>query len=405
MDSKTGLIIQLAGVSLITLLTMFLRRSLEVVALKHWTNAWLFLACSLFCLRLAFGYESYSLQLMSFYFLSGYIFGFLLIVGCRSLGRTSELPFRQEILILPFILIAFGLPFVSNDLALVLNIHSLLLSGFLVVAFIELWKAQIKSFGWKVMLVALALLTVDHCQNFVAFAVRHLVNFPPEFLEYNAIVDLVLQMLLGFGMVIVLLELVLKDAKVANEKLKKAHEKLEKQAHIDPLTAALNRHAFHGYVNRDGDYGDQNQTAGTVGFFDIDDLKTINDDFGHTVGDIAIRAVVRAIRQLIRAEDLIFRWGGDEFFVLMIGLNARTATLRMERLEDLLSNIQLGETNRPISVRVSYAFADFDDISDLEETIAKADAMMYREKQIRKGIAGTDFIPRAQIAGNARTAS
>src|SRR5436190_4623106 len=124
MDSKIGLIIQLAGVSLITLLTLFLRRSINLVALKHWTNAWLCLSFALFCLRLAFGYDEYSVQLFSLYFLNEYIFAFLLLAGCRSLADNGEMKMRNEIVILPFILVAFGLPFLADDFNLVFNVHS-----------------------------------------------------------------------------------------------------------------------------------------------------------------------------------------------------------------------------------------------------------------------------------------
>src|SRR3954451_15916919 len=107
MDSKIGLIIQLAGVSLITLLTLFLRRSINFVALKHWTNAWLFLSFSLFCLRLAFSYGEYSTQLFSLYFLTEYVFGFLLVAGCRSLSGNVEMGIKSELFVLPFIFVAF----------------------------------------------------------------------------------------------------------------------------------------------------------------------------------------------------------------------------------------------------------------------------------------------------------
>ena len=385
MDSKIGLLIQLAGVCLITLLTLFLRRSLKVVALKHWTNAWLCLSFALFCLRLAFSYQEYSIQLFSFYFFTEYLFGFLIVAGCRSLGKNGDLPFRQEVLILPFIIVAFALPFVAEDFNLVFNLHSLILSAFFMVAFIELWRTRIKTFGWNVMLIALGLLVLNFFQYFVVFTARQYIHFPEELLAYTSVVDLVLQTLLGFGMVIVLLEIVLSDVKIANEKLKKAHEKLEELAHIDPLTTALNRHAFHGYLKRRG--GEGGTVSGTVGFFDIDNLKAINDLYGHAVGDIAIRAVVRAIREIIRGEDLVFRWGGDEFFVLMVGLDAATATTRLARMEQLLSKVRIEGVYQPLSIGVSHAFEDFDDLSKLEATIEAADAKMYRQKQIRKGLA------------------
>src|SRR5689334_2026119 len=125
MDSKIGLLIQLAGVSLITLLTLFLRRSIKVVALKHWTNAWLFLSCALFCLRFAFSYEQYSLQLFSLYFFTEYLFGFLLVAGCKSLSNNGEMRMRHEAFILPLIVVAFAMPFLSADFNLIFNFHSL----------------------------------------------------------------------------------------------------------------------------------------------------------------------------------------------------------------------------------------------------------------------------------------
>lgn len=383
MDSKIGLLIQVAGVSLITLLTLFLRRSLNVIALKHWTNAWLCLSFALFCMRLAFSFGAYSTQLFSFYFFNEYLFGFLVFAGCRSLRDQGDLPIRQEILILPFIIIAFGLPFVSGDFNLVLNLHALILACFFLASFVELARNRIGSFGWKVMLIALALLVIDHSQYLLTYVLGHLVHLPDGIQSYTTIFELVIQILLGFGMVIVLLEIVLKNTEDANENLKEAKKKLEEMATRDPLTEALNRHAFHGYLNRHGNEG--GRVTGSVGFFDIDDLKTINDVYGHAVGDFAIRAVVRAIREIIRGEDLVFRWGGDEFFVLMVGLDAESATARLSRMEQMLTNVRIEGIYQQLTIRVSHAFEDFDDLSRLEATIEKADAKMYLQKQIRKG--------------------
>jgi diguanylate cyclase (GGDEF)-like protein len=389
MDSKIGLLIQLAGVSLITLLTLFLRRSIKVVALKHWTNAWLFLSFALFCLRFAFTYEQYSVQLFSLYFFNEYLFGFLLVLGCKCLDQSDERKKRHEALVLPLIFVAFALPFLADDFNLVFNFHSLILSGFFLAAFVALWRTRLGTFGWRVMLVALALLVTDFFQYFVVFTVRQYATIQTDYLSYNSIIDLVLQILLGFGMVIILLELVLKDANAVNEKLQKAHKQLEELAHIDPLTTALNRHAFHGYLKRKG--SDGQIVTGCVGFFDIDDLKTVNDIHGHAVGDVVIRAVVRAIREIIRAEDLIFRWGGDEFFVIMIGLDSDTANGRMARMERMLTGIRIDGVHSPMSIGVSHAFENFADLRDLEATIRRADAGMYRQKQIRKGLIDEDF--------------
>lgn len=384
MDSKYGLIIQLAGVCSITLLTLFLRRSINVPALRHWTNAWLFMCFALFCMRLAFSFDEHSTQLLSLFFLNEYAFGFLLIAGCKSLGDPRPSTIRNELFFLPFILVAFGLPFLSDDNNLILKSHSLAMAGFYAVAFISMFSAPVRTFGWKVMVTSLALLTLDLVQYFVIYALRDRMIIDFDHLQYSYVVDLVLQTLLGFGMVIVLLEQVLDDARATNVKLQKAHERLEELAHIDPLTAALNRHAFHGYIKRSGD----DNATGCIGFFDVDNLKVVNDCYGHAAGDIVIRSVVKAIRSQIRPEDLIFRWGGDEFFVMMIGLNSATAQERMRSLDSHLSSIKIDKKLKPIAVEVSFAFADFESFTEIERAISSADAGMYRKKQIRKSMVG-----------------
>lgn len=248
------------------------------------------------------------------------------------------------------------------------------------------------------MLVALGLLVVDFFQYFVVFTARQYLIIDTDYLSYNSVIDLTLQILLGFGMVIVLLEQVLADAKIANEKLKMAHERLEELAHMDPLTAALNRHAFHGYLKRHGD-SDQ-KVVGCIGFFDIDGLKDINDGYGHAVGDAAIRLAVRAIREVIRGEDLIFRWGGDEFFVIMVGLDAEIAYKRMVKMEELLTDVNVLGADQPLTIGISHAFENFTDINDLENTIAKADAMMYLNKQQRKAHRSDLALPSQPLLNN-----
>lgn len=382
MDSKVGLIIQLAGVLLITLLTLFLRRSLNVPALRHWTNAWLLLSCGLFCLRLAFTYDEYSTVLFSFYFLCEYLFAFLLIAGCKGLKDNAELKMKHEIVVMPLVVLAFALPFLAEDFNLIFNLHSLILAGLFFVSFATMLRTRIRSFGGKVMLIALGLLTLNFLHYFVIFTARKYIDFSTAYLSYNSIVDLTLQILLGFGMVIVLLEIVLSEVQTANAKLREAHKKLEEIAHVDPLTTALNRHAFHGYLKRKNDHGDR--VTGCIGFFDVDDLKDINDAHGHGVGDAAIRMVSRAIREIIRGDDLLFRWGGDEFFVIMIGLDAESAYQRIPRMERGLANVMLDGAPYPMTLTVSHAFQNFASLSELETTIAKADANMYLQKQGRK---------------------
>src|SRR4030095_5567750 len=134
--------------------------------------------------------EEYSVQLFSLYFLTEYVFGFLIVAGCRSLGDNHELTKREELFILPFIVVAFGLPFIADDLNLVFNVHSLIISGFFAMAFVALWRGKLATFGWRVMLTALALLVTDFAQYFVIFTIRQYLDLQVDYLVYNSIVDL-----------------------------------------------------------------------------------------------------------------------------------------------------------------------------------------------------------------------
>lgn len=392
MDSKIGLIIQLNGVVLITILSLCLRRSLQVTALRYWTMAWLSLSFALICLRLAFGYEEFSSFLFTYYFLGEYLFGFLLIIGCRSLAPGYELRPRAELLFIPFLIAAVVLPRVADDFNDVFSVHALIMAGFYATAFYFLGKSRQPTFGWRVMHVSLALLAFDFLLYSVFFSFRNYISFSTDFLSYNSIIDLVLQTALGFGMVIILLEKVLNDFRNTNEQLLSTQKQLEQLVETDPLTAAFNRHAFYGFMRRQGENGADG--TGCVGFFDIDDLKAINDCFGHAAGDMVIRSVVRSLREIIRAEDLIYRWGGDEFFVIMVSMNAEMAENRMTRLESLLERVELENLPEPIRVSVSWGFTDYTSADDLENAIKAADTEMYKRKQLRKQrrLTSADFI-------------
>lgn len=385
MDSKIGLMIQFIGIFLIAVMSLFLRRSLKTVSSGYWAIAWLSLSLALFILSLAFVYEQSAKPLFAIYFFAEYFFGWMLILGCRSLAGDFELTPRFKLLVFPFALTAVCLAFLANDFNFIFNLHALLLGSFFAAAFFVLKNSNIKSFGWRVMRVALALLALNFFHYFVVFTLLEFDLMSPlldGYLAFNPIIDLVLEILLGFGMVIVLLEQVLQGVQTVHEKLEIAHKKLEQIAHIDPLTTAFNRHAFYGFLKKRG--AEEGAVSGCVGFFDIDDLKPINDKFGHATGDMTIRAVVSAIRNLMRAEDLIYRWGGDEFFVIMVSMNAEMARARMDNLERMLTDIKIEGIEKPLSVSVSFGFQDFAGICVLEQAIKSADEEMYRRKQERK---------------------
>jgi diguanylate cyclase (GGDEF)-like protein len=199
-----------------------------------------------------------------------------------------------------------------------------------------------------------------------------------------AVFDLLFETLLGLATVVVVLEREHHDLEQANAELREAREKLEALARVDPLTHSLNRHAFYSMVegSRSEDGG-----GGCVAVADIDSLKAINDGLGHAAGDAAIRAVARAIRQVVRADDLVFRWGGDEFLIVLLSVSEEEAASRLAGLDAMLAAVPFPDSPRPLSVSVSTGVAAFVSLAGLEPAVALADARMYRCKERRRSSA------------------
>ena len=170
-----------------------------------------------------------------------------------------------------------------------------------------------------------------------------------------------------------------RELETVNKQLLQARDRFELLVQMDPLTEALNRHAFHSLL-RSPEAGKEMVTSGSVAVLDIDNLKPINDTMGHTTGDKAIRAVARAMRSLVRADDMLFRWGGDEFLVLMFKLPQPEASRRIEKLNKILEENAERWIGRPITVTVSFGVAGFTSLTELGQAIEQADRMMYTKK-------------------------
>lgn len=159
--------------------------------------------------------------------------------------------------------------------------------------------------------------------------------------------------------------------------------KLKDLAERDPLTAVLNRHAFYSMVGSRRDEAKQ-PLGGSVAVIDIDRLKPLNDQYGHPAGDSAIRAVAKAIRSVIRAEDLLFRWGGDEFMVILPHVSIEESRWRFQKLDEVLLKTPLTGVPQPVDITLSIGVSPFSSSVSLEKAIEEADERMYSRKNEKK---------------------
>ena len=126
--------------------------------------------------------------------------------------------------------------------------------------------------------------------------------------------------------------------------------------------------------------GDVSGTTGVLIFMDLDKFKSINDNWGHSVGDISLRRVADAMRSVFRAKDGLFRMGGDEFLAVAFGLSQEDAKERIARLRKLL---EVPDENG-FPVFISAGISEFGGDSPLDEALAMADSAMYENKSLRR---------------------
>lgn len=161
----------------------------------------------------------------------------------------------------------------------------------------------------------------------------------------------------------------------------KALKILEQQTLIDDLTGLLNRRGFLSLAQQQVKIAKRANWESMLLFADLDGLKEINDHFGHSQGDRALKTVAGILKETFRSSDVIARIGGDEFIVLALkashdSIKAMTARIQ-ERIHDFNSQ------NRAYSLSLSFGLARFDpeERAPLEEAIANADRALYEQKR------------------------
>ncbi len=158
------------------------------------------------------------------------------------------------------------------------------------------------------------------------------------------------------------------------------YRKALESAHHDPLTKIMNRSAMEIYITREINIARRHKTPLSVLLIDLDNFKTINDRFGHAMGDTVIRQVADRYVAAIRNSDLLFRYGGDEFTVLLSNTGDVQAAVVVDRvLRATADPIRLPDgTHHPITASIGVASLGAED--DYFGLVSRADQAMYLAK-------------------------
>ncbi len=196
---------------------------------------------------------------------------------------------------------------------------------------------------------------------------------------FNSYFDLMGNLLLGYAMILVLMEDSKREVDDAQAELRVTHDQLRRAALYDALTDSLNRRAYVEGVGLEM----VRATFGTVVLADLDNLKMVNDRFGHSAGDLLLRRCADVLRATLRSYDKLYRWGGDEFLLILPSAHTSDVLLRLQRAIDSAGPVP-GAGAGTVPLQVSLGAADYESSEDLGFAIERADRAMYQEKGRRK---------------------
>lgn len=148
----------------------------------------------------------------------------------------------------------------------------------------------------------------------------------------------------------------------------------------DPLTGVNNRAAMEVTVNREIDLAKRHGTPLSLIAMDIDRFKSVNDNYGHLAGDCIIKAVAETVNTCIRSSDILFRYGGEEFAIVLSNTGPDGAILLAERIRKAISKRQYEFDKRPIGITVSQGVACLDQKDEIKTLFRKADTALYEAK-------------------------
>lgn len=165
--------------------------------------------------------------------------------------------------------------------------------------------------------------------------------------------------------------------------LEAAHLELIQIANTDPLTGLYNRRHFFEHAEIEFQRAKRSECDLSFLLLDADDFKIINDNYGHDAGDTVMNDLAAIFRREIRSFDLVARFGGDEFVIMLVDADKEQAYTVAERIRNVVAQTPISFDSQKLSLRLSVGIASFNiKDSNLEMILKRADNALYQAKRL-----------------------
>ena len=165
------------------------------------------------------------------------------------------------------------------------------------------------------------------------------------------------------------------------ERARRRSHHLEALADQDALTPGLNRRAFIRELSRMLAFAERYQAPSSLVYFDVNEMKRINDGLGHTAGDAALRHVATVLVENVRSFDVVGRLGGDEFAVLLAQVDSVGAHAKAQTLAEAIEARPAAWNGSDLDVRVAFGVHTFTGAEPVDDALHAADRAMYARKK------------------------
>lgn len=177
-------------------------------------------------------------------------------------------------------------------------------------------------------------------------------------------------------------------AKIVRRKMEKiihnSFEKIENQLYFDELTSVYNRATGMNRLMEEMARARRHLKPLSVAMVDIDNFKSINDNYGHLAGDRVLNYVALQIKSLLRVDDVVSRYGGEEFLIILPETDEIKAFMALERVRENIAKRPVKIGNEKLFITVSIGIAEIENNDTLQEAINRADMALLQAKRTGK---------------------